>query len=118
MEKGNTLQTAASQPHGGIALYRDILANVLISDGKVSDNTQSSQGKDKKVAENQATSGDAVKNAESPSRDADKQKGATLPISRSAILSVITTTRSCTASRSIQRTEFLPSPCSMRKAMK
>lgn len=29
IEKGNTLQTAASQPHGGIALYKDILANVL-----------------------------------------------------------------------------------------
>ena len=29
IKKGNTLQTAASQPHGGIALYRDILANVL-----------------------------------------------------------------------------------------
>lgn len=27
--KGNTLQTAASKPHGGISLYRDILANVL-----------------------------------------------------------------------------------------
>ena len=29
IEKGNTLQTAASQPHGGIALYKDIIANVL-----------------------------------------------------------------------------------------
>ena len=29
IKKGNTLQTAASQPHGGISLYRDILANVL-----------------------------------------------------------------------------------------
>ena len=29
VEKGNTLQTAASQPHGGITLYKDILANVL-----------------------------------------------------------------------------------------
>ena len=28
-KKDNTLQTAAFQPHGGIALYRDILANVL-----------------------------------------------------------------------------------------
>ena len=53
IEKGNTLQTAASQPHGGIALYRDILANVLIPDGKVSDNPQGSQGKGEKVAENQ-----------------------------------------------------------------
>ena len=31
IKKGDTLQTAASQPHGGIALYRDILANVLFS---------------------------------------------------------------------------------------
>lgn len=29
IKEGDTLQTAASQPHGGIALYRDILANVL-----------------------------------------------------------------------------------------
>ena len=29
IKKGDTLQTAASQLHGGIALYRDILANVL-----------------------------------------------------------------------------------------
>ena len=29
IKKGDTLQTAASQPHGGIALYKDILANVL-----------------------------------------------------------------------------------------
>jgi len=35
IKKGNTLQTAASKLHGGIALYRDILANVLdISEGK------------------------------------------------------------------------------------
>ena len=43
IEKGNTLQTAASQPHGGIALYRDILANVLISDGKVTEKENSVQ---------------------------------------------------------------------------
>ena len=29
IKKGDTLQTAASKPHGGIALYKDILANVL-----------------------------------------------------------------------------------------
>ena len=29
IRKGDTLQTAASKPHGGIALYRDIIANVL-----------------------------------------------------------------------------------------
>ena len=38
IKKGNTRQTAASQPHGGISLYRDILANVLLSDGKESEN--------------------------------------------------------------------------------
>ena len=43
IKKGNTLQTAASQPHGGIALYRDILANVLISDGKVTEKENSVQ---------------------------------------------------------------------------
>lgn len=30
IKKGNTLQTAASKPHGGISLYKDILANVLL----------------------------------------------------------------------------------------
>nr|DAQ12216.1 MAG TPA: cytosine DNA methyltransferase [Caudoviricetes sp.] len=29
INEGNTLQTTASQPHGGIALYKEILANVL-----------------------------------------------------------------------------------------
>ena len=37
IKKGNTLQTAASQPHGGIALYRDILANVLDPEKEVDD---------------------------------------------------------------------------------
>ena len=32
IKKGDTLQTAASKPHGGISLYRDILANVLSTD--------------------------------------------------------------------------------------
>ncbi|MBO7281106.1 MAG: hypothetical protein J6V00_08090, partial [Bacteroidaceae bacterium] len=40
--KGNTLQTAASQPHGGISLYRDILANVL-SIGKANQSSSQSQ---------------------------------------------------------------------------
>ena len=43
IEKGNTLQTAASQPHGGIALYKDILANVLDA-AKVVENPETSQG--------------------------------------------------------------------------
>ncbi len=57
IKKGNTLQTAASKPHGGIALYRDILANVLLSDGKDSENPSNSQAKGEKVAENQAAGG-------------------------------------------------------------
>ena len=57
IKKGNTLQTAASKPHGGIALYRDILANVLLSDGKDSENPSNSQAKGVKVAENQAAGG-------------------------------------------------------------
>ena len=53
IKKGNTLQTAASQPHGGISLYRDILANVLLSDGEESENSATVQEKTVKVAENQ-----------------------------------------------------------------
>ena len=34
IKRGDTLQTAASKPHGGISLYRDILANVLDSASK------------------------------------------------------------------------------------
>ena len=44
IKKGNTLQTAASKPHGGIALYRDILANVL---GQAKDKHPSSLSTDK-----------------------------------------------------------------------
>ena len=40
IKKGNTLQTAASQPHGGIALYRDILANVLDTSGEKSSSSE------------------------------------------------------------------------------
>lgn len=39
--EGNTLQTAASQPHGGIALYKAILSDVL-STAKVGNNSESS----------------------------------------------------------------------------
>lgn len=42
IKKGNTLQTAASKPHGGIALYKDILANVLDA-AKVAENSETSQ---------------------------------------------------------------------------
>ena len=57
IKKGNTIQTAASQPHGGISLYRDILANVLLSDGKESENSASDQAKGEKIAETQGASG-------------------------------------------------------------
>lgn len=50
IKKGNTLQTAASQPHGGIALYRDILSNVL-SAAKVENSSESSDKKSEKVGE-------------------------------------------------------------------
>ena len=42
INEGNTLQTTASQPHGGIALYRDILANIL-SAAKVGNSSESSK---------------------------------------------------------------------------
>ena len=45
--KGNTLQTAAFQPHGGISLYRDILANILLADkgSEESSDTQENSAK-------------------------------------------------------------------------
>ena len=52
IKKGNTLQTAASQPHGGIALYRDILSNVL-SAAKLGNSSESSDKKSEKVGENE-----------------------------------------------------------------
>ena len=54
IKKGNTLQTAAFQPHGGIALYRDILANVLdrsTSGSKVTNNTDAKQENEEKSAD-------------------------------------------------------------------
>ena len=50
IKKGNTLQTAASQPHGGIALYRDILSNVL-SAAKLGNNSETSAKNSEKVSE-------------------------------------------------------------------
>lgn len=54
IKKGNTLQTAAQKPHGGIALYRDILANVLdrstSSESKVTNNTDTKQENEEKSA--------------------------------------------------------------------
>jgi hypothetical protein len=49
IKKGNTLQTAASKPHGGIALYRDILANVLdISASKGTENFETDKENERK----------------------------------------------------------------------
>lgn len=57
IKKGDTLQTAASKPHGGIALYRDILANVLeTSVDKVSKNSEMNQGNGVKESETQVDS--------------------------------------------------------------
>ena len=55
IKKGNTLQTAASKPHGGIALYRDILANVL-------DNPMNK--KEKGIATNPTSASHDVKGSE------------------------------------------------------
>ena len=52
IEMGDTLQTAASQPHGGISLYRDILANVLVSADKDIQNAENKQIKTGENADN------------------------------------------------------------------
>ena len=55
IKKGDTLQTAASKPHGGISLYRDILANVL--DVPVTTSSENSQElSDSKGTNNSVTS--------------------------------------------------------------
>ena len=53
--KGNTLQTAASKPHGGISLYRDILANVL-SASKDTQSVSTEQTDKKEISEKSAES--------------------------------------------------------------
>ena len=69
IKKGNTLQTAASQPHGGIALYRDILANVLdrsTSDGKgkdISDSVQENGDKSSETKQSKSTAEEKPFNA-------------------------------------------------------
>lgn len=42
INEGNTLQTAASKPHGGIALYKEILANVL-SAAKINNSSETTK---------------------------------------------------------------------------
>ena len=48
INEGNTLQTAASQPHGGIALYKDILTNIL-SAAKIDNSSETSKENGEKV---------------------------------------------------------------------
>mgnify|MGYP004669264363 CR=1 FL=1 len=48
INEGNTLQTTASQPHGGIALYKEILANVL-SAAKIDNSSETAKENDEKV---------------------------------------------------------------------
>ena len=51
IKQGDTLQTAAFQPHGGIALYRDILANVLeLSESEASERKDSDSLADKQAS--------------------------------------------------------------------
>lgn len=59
--KGNTLQTAASKPHGGISLYRDILANVL-SASKDTQSVSAEQTDKKEISEKSAESNVEVTN--------------------------------------------------------
>lgn len=48
INEGNTLQTTASQPHGGIALYKEILANVL-SAAKIDNSSETAKENGEKV---------------------------------------------------------------------
>ncbi len=48
INEGNTLQTAASKPHGGIALYKEILANVL-SAAKIDNSSETTKKNGEKV---------------------------------------------------------------------
>lgn len=49
INEGNTLQTAASKPHGGIALYKEILANVL-SAAKIYNSSETTKENGKKFS--------------------------------------------------------------------
>ena len=61
IKKGDTLQTAAFQPHGGISLYRDILANILDSNSdKDTTNSPKVKGLEEKVSENNENNSDAI----------------------------------------------------------
>ncbi len=61
IKKGDTLQTAAFQPHGGISLYRDILANILdYNSDKDTTNSPKVKGLEEKVSENNENNSDAI----------------------------------------------------------
>lgn len=72
IKRGDTLQTAASQPHGGIALYKDILGNVLeeapeqqsLLDGnnphQYPANRELSESKDTQTSANKQTVGEKI----------------------------------------------------------
>ena len=63
IKMGDTLQTAASKPHGGISLYKDILANVLGS--SPNDSTNSINNTENSVAETNLQSSDNAVSSES-----------------------------------------------------
>ncbi len=88
IKKGDTLQTAASQPHGGISLYRDILANVL-ENGQTSEQVQNSQSSicensesvisdkekaQKKAGNQQESAGNVENDAPEASEKSDEQR--------------------------------------------
>ena len=72
IKRGDTLQTAASQPHGGIALYKDILGNVLEEAPKQQSllngnnprqypaNRELSESKDTQTSANEQTVGEKI----------------------------------------------------------
>ena len=84
IKKGDTLQTAAFQPHGGISLYRDILANILDSNSdKDTTISQNNNKLEEKVSENNENNSDnsiseQIKSAEKEvnTSPTDKQKEA------------------------------------------
>lgn len=76
IKKGDTLQTAASQPHGGIALYRDILANVLESHGKNAKELYTRHTTDKQSAE---TDGASQESEQSGTTDSSRMSAPATP---------------------------------------
>ena len=67
IKKGDTLQTAAFQPHGGIALYKDILTNVL-GERSSSDNKDNTPNAENQISEQENVSPVENKIAEWPKK--------------------------------------------------